>query len=411
MSSGLRIRLFGGFGLEYDGAEVPGLNAARLQSLLAYLLLQDQGALSRQHVAFLFWPDVSEDQARNNLRQALHQLRRALPTGDSFLHADASTVHWRWDSPTWLDVIEFKAALATAQAAAQRGQVVAQRAPGTAWPRGELLPSCYDDWIALERERLHQDCLEALESLTGLLEGQRAYAAAIPSARRLVQHDRLHENGYRLLMRLCALNGDRADALRVYHACADTLQRELGVEPEDETQALYRRLLHTGDHPPVDELPRLMSAPPLVGRENAWSELRSLWRQVSSGSPHFVLIEGDAGIGKTRLAEEFGEWAARQGISTARTRAYAAEGTMSYGPLVDWLRSEICRPVLASMEAVWRSEIARLLPELLVETPDLPRPEPLVEHWQRQRFHEALARSVARNSRCSCCWTICSGRP
>jgi DNA-binding SARP family transcriptional activator len=204
-------------------------------------------------VAFLFWPDVSEDQARNNLRQALHQLRRALPTGDSFLHADASTVYWRWDSPTWLDVIEFKAALAAARVAAQRGQVVAQRAAleqAVALYRGELLPSCYDDWIALERERLHQDCLEALESLIGLLEGQRAYAAAIPYARRLVQHDRLHENGYRLLMRLCALNGDRADALRVYHACADTLQRELGVEPEAETQALYGvRYIRATIHP------------------------------------------------------------------------------------------------------------------------------------------------------------------
>ena len=88
------------------------------------------------------------------------------------------------------------------------------------------------------------------------------------------------------------------------------------------------------------------------------------------------------------------DWAARQGFSTARTRAYAAEGRLSYEPIVGWLRSEICRTTLSRLEKVWLTELSRLLPELLIEMPDLPPPEPLIEHWQRQRFFQAIARAI-----------------
>src|SRR5262249_43608547 len=102
------------------------------------------------------------------------------------------------------------------------------------------------------------------------------------------------------------------------------------------------------------------------------------------------LLLGEAGIGKSRLAEEALVWVGQQGCATARTRAYAAEGRLSYGPVVEWLRSESLRLALARLDAVWLSEVARLLPELLANRPDLPHPEPLTEYWQRQRVFEAL---------------------
>ena len=78
-----------------------------------------------------------------------------------------------------------------------------------------------------------------------------------------------------------------------------------------------------------------------------------------------------------------------------QARAYAAEGSLVYAPVRDWLRSETLRLVLARLDPLWRSEIGRLLPELFVQHPDLPRPEPLAEQWQRQRLFEALARAFA----------------
>ncbi len=91
----LRVRLLGGFSLTYGDEPVDGINTARLQSLLAYLVLHRDAAHLRQHLAYLFWPDSSEAQARNNLRQVLHALRQALPSAPAFLVADHQTLRWR----------------------------------------------------------------------------------------------------------------------------------------------------------------------------------------------------------------------------------------------------------------------------------------------------------------------------
>jgi predicted ATPase len=119
-------------------------------------------------------------------------------------------------------------------------------------------------------------------------------------------------------------------------------------------------------------------------------ELRKIWRTASAGHPRFVIVEGEAGIGKTRLTEELVQWVERQGMTTTTARCYAAEGELAYGPVATWLRA---RP-LPPLDPVWKSELARILPELLVQQPDLPPPGPLTEAWQRQRLFEALARTI-----------------
>src|SRR5437867_277943 len=100
----LHVHLLGDFRLVYDNKPVTEVNSARLQSLLAYLVLHRDTSQSRQHLAFLFWPDSTEAQARNNLRQALHQLRQQLPDADRFLYADVTTLCWRSDAAFSLDV-------------------------------------------------------------------------------------------------------------------------------------------------------------------------------------------------------------------------------------------------------------------------------------------------------------------
>src|SRR6266567_4107062 len=395
----LHIRLLGDFSLIYDDRQVTSLNTTRLQSLLAFLVLHRDVPQQRQHLAFLFWPDATEAQARNNLRQLLHQLRQALPAVEQFLAADAHMLHWHPLTPFHLDVAAFEQALTEAAAATQRhDQHALQDALEQAdiLYRGELLPGCYDEWILPERDRLRQRHLQVLEELLRLFEVQGDNITAIRYAQRLIGLDPLSEDLSRRLMRLFALNNDRASALRVYHTCVTTLQRELGVAPDPATREAYERLMQ---HEMPVNLARaqqtlLAATPTLIGRKPEWKVLQEAWHAASTGEPRFVLVTGEAGIGKSRLAEEFLLWASQQGAVTAKTRSYAAEGQLSLAPVTDWLRSNGLRAPLRHLDAVWLAEVARLLPELLAEQPDLPHYESVTEYGQRQRFFEALARAI-----------------
>ncbi|HEV7129486.1 MAG TPA: AAA family ATPase [Ktedonobacterales bacterium] len=366
---------------------------------MAYLVLHRDAHHSRQHLAFLFWPNVPEAQARNSLRQTVHHLRSALPHADHFLQVDASTLQWRAQAPLNLDVSEFTHAVATGDAAEGSGDrtlVLSASEHAVALYRGDLLPSCYDDWIEAEREQLRQQYQRVLQRLIHMLEEQRSYAAAIDHAERLLQYDPLREASHRCLMRLHALNDDRASGLRVYHTCVTTLQRELAVAPSRSTRNIYERLLRVDPlaSQPTAPSPAFVAAVPLIGRHEAWEQVRAAGRRLAGGAPHCVTVCGEAGIGKSRLADELLRWADHQGMATARTRAYAAEGHLAYAPVAEWLRTASLRPALLGLAPVWLGEVARLLPELLTERPDLPRPERLTEHWQRQRFFQALARAV-----------------
>jgi DNA-binding SARP family transcriptional activator len=389
----LSISLLGDFCISHDGAPVTDVDTPRLQSLLAYLLLHRDAPQSRAHLAFLFWPDTSEAQARTNLRNLLHHLRRALPNTDSYLDASGQTVQWRCDAPFALDVADFNNALAPAEQAQPIGDSAAVREAlerAVALYKGDLLPSCYDDWIIPQREGLRRAYLSALERLVRMLEDQRDYQAAICNAQRLLRHDPLHEAMYRRLIRLYALTGDRAGALRVYHTCATVLQRELDVEPSAATRQAYEQLLG-GETRPSPTVSATTAFSPLVGREREWAQMLQAWRSVAAGGkPHVVLLRGEAGIGKTRLVEDLQQWAARQGIASANAHCYAVEGDLAYAPATAWLRAH----PLVLLDDVWLAEIARLLPEVLAQRPDLARPVALTETWQRQRLFEALSYAI-----------------
>jgi DNA-binding SARP family transcriptional activator len=390
----LHIRLLGDFYILYGEAPVSGVDNPRLQSLLAYLVLHRDAPQARAHLSYLFWLDSTEAQARANLRKQVYHLRHSLPDADRFLYADNRVLYWQPDAPFTLDVADFEAAVARAEEADRAGDQAGLQGAleqAVAAYRGDLLPSCYDDWVLTERERLRQTFARTVEWLIELLESQRHYAAAIREAQRLLRHDPLQEATYRRLMRLHALNGDRARALRTYHACATILQRELDVAPSSATREAYERLLalDTAPAPPPESL---VTATSLVGRDEEWSQLQRIWRSASDRRSRLVMLTGEAGIGKTRLAEELLEWAQRQGIPTAAARCYASEGGLAYGPVTAWLRSPPLRESLASLDDIWLSEVSRLLPELLVKHPTIPSPGPLTEGWQRQRLSQALAR-------------------
>jgi DNA-binding SARP family transcriptional activator/predicted ATPase/transcriptional regulator with XRE-family HTH domain len=391
----LLVQLLGSFRLVYDKGPVAGVNSARLQSLLAFLILHADSPQSRLHVASLFWPEASEGQARNNLRQFLFQLRQALPDPDRFLQVDTSTVFWKTDDQQKIDVWLFKRAMKNADLYGQRGDEALQRvALGEAVSvyEGDLLPELYDDWTERERERLRLQSQNAHRKLIQILETQREFTQALTVAQRLLFLDPLDEGTHVTLVRLHALNEDVSGARRVYQTAVETLRRELDVEPGEALRSAYSRLQDFSQT--ISSQGQVNRSLRLVGRQSEWQQLQAAWKRAVGGDAHMVLITGEAGIGKSRLAEELFNWVMRQGFATAYSRSYGVEGRLSLGPVTDLLRSRNIRSYLASLDKAWIPEIARLLPELLVEHPELGRPAPISEYGQRQFFFEALARGI-----------------
>lgn len=403
----LDVHLLGSFRLTWGDQPVASFAQARLQYLLAYLLLHPRIPISRRQVAFTFWPDTSDEQSLSNLRTLLYRLRDALPDSQCFLEIDRHAVTWRGDAGCVSDVAEFETALNRAAQGTQSTATIAALQAAINAYGGDLLPDCYDEWIIPQRERLRQAFYQALERLIALQEERRLYPSAIQNTQRLLRLDPLNEAGHRHLMRLHLANGDRASALRTYHRNATVLRRELGVDPGPTTQALYQQLLisredgiFTGDGLAVSQ--SFTPRPRLAGRQEEWTRLLGIWQSATAKSARLTLVTGEAGIGATRLAEELVTWIGRQGGDVAIAHCDSAGSLMPYAPIAEWLRSPALRPrlcALASGRNPRLSEVARLLPELLAEYPNLPASTPLAEDWQRQRFFEALAAPFLMNTR------------
>ena len=293
----LDIQLLGGFRLVYDDKPLTDFDSPRLQSLIAYLILHPDAPQSRQHIAFLFWPDSTEAQARTNLRGLLHRIRQALPSAGDFIASDQSTIHWLQDAPYRVDMLEFERSLDEAQSLPALREAVDLY-------RGELLPGLYDAWVLAERERLAQLLQEALKQLTDLLKDERSYRSAISYAKRLVLQDPLREEYHRQLIRLYALVGDKASAVRVYQTCVQVLRRELGVAVSPATRQAYEQVLKSVEafepsgravvQPRKDNLPTQLTS--FIGRER---QVEEVMKQLQNA--RLLTLTGSGGSGKTRL--------------------------------------------------------------------------------------------------------------
>jgi len=396
----LHIQLFGTFHLAYEQEPIVNLSTGKVQSLLVYLVLHPEVPQSRQTLSYLFWPESSESQARTNLRQTLHQLKQRFPNAEEFIRIEAKTLQWNEQAAMSLDVAEFQAQLKTASIAEQRNNPSTQiqcLQQAVDVYRGVLCPGCYEDWIVQERDRFHQEIIGALEKLISLLDARQDYDAAIRYGQKLLAIDPLHESAYRSLMKAYAAKGDRSSAVQTYEQCCAVLRDELGVEPSPSTRDAYHHLLKTEAIPnsSLHHEDRITSStsPPLVGRTREWQQLQADWQRSMAGQARFVLIKGEAGIGKSRLAEELLVMCHRNRTPALQTRCYAAEGRLSYAPITDWLRSTEIKSCLGNLDPVWLSELTRLLPELLTEYQTLSRAQPLTESWQRQNFYEAIVQA------------------
>lgn len=390
----------GEFSLFLDGIPHTAIDTVRLRTLFAYLLLKRGTALQRSRLAFQFWPDSTEKQALTNFRHLLHALRKALPEADSFIEANTKTIEWTSDVNVEVDVDLFKAADSEGRLACKRGDIVAaslQFERAVELYAGDLLPGHFDDWLCEQRDELSQQYADALQAAVACLESRRKYAEAIRFCQTLCQYEPTREKSYCSLMRLYSLNGDRAKALRVYRDCETALRKELDVSPSQRTNELYQKLLKEEPlEAPVSQSHTVVSEPelPLFGRDEEWRMLQECWRAAFSGHAHLLVLIGEAGIGKSRLAEELYVSLSRQGAATCKTRSYSAEGRLAYAPVCQWMRSDVLRPSLSKIEPVWLAEIARIMPELRGEFSDLPESSAEQGNWQRHLLFEALSRAV-----------------
>ncbi len=191
-------------------------------------------------------------------------------------------------------------------------------------------------------------------------------------------------------MRLYGKRGNRAGALETFRQCRAVLLEELNAEPNPELVDLYQSILHLDT---IGVQPSgVHEGLPFVGRDVEWSQMRENWLAAERESS-LTIIKGETGIGKSRLAEEFAKWAQAQGFETSATRCYAAEGSIAYAPVVNWLRVPY-QNNKSTMEPIRLRELARILPNILTENPEIEPPLPLTESGQRLQFFEAMAKTL-----------------
>ena len=448
----LRIALLGPPRVERDGAPIE-VDTRKAIAMLAYLAIHPERH-GRDAVAGLLWPDYDTEHARGALRRTLSTLNKAV--GPGWLAADRTTVGFA-QTGFWLDVTRFEELLAGCRDHGHPPDDACPAcldplAEAARLHRGDFLAgfslrdsTSFDDWQYFQAERLRRELAGTLERLATAQIGQRRWDDAVDAARRWLALDPLHEPAHRQLMRIYSWSGRRGAALRQFQACQRVLEEELGVEPLEETVAVHEAVQANRLPPPpaptaappaaavlapaaasapgpVDSRGQPASGPatlplrgaepgagslktapsaaggpaavPLVGRDQEWAALLDAYRAVA-GDGRLVVIEGEAGIGKTRLAAELAGHARSLGASVVSGRCYEEEAGVAYGPFIEGLRGVLAGdPGAGRLDGVprhWLAEARRLLPELAEAHPGLPEPGPLDGPAAGRQFFEGVS--------------------
>jgi DNA-binding SARP family transcriptional activator len=246
----LEVRLFGSGRLSYTGRPLVGFPDHQFYAVFCYLILYRQQSHPREKLASTFWTDYPISVSRKYLRDALWRLRQGLESvgvpSHEYLAVGDSQVAFLGSGAVWLDVDIFERALSKLRSvpgADLNEEQVKQMEQAVDLYCGDLLEGVYHDWCLNERERLHLLYLSALARLMNYHEAHGGYEQAIQYGERILASDSTREMTHRQMMRLYWRLGDRDAAVAQYRRCAQTLRETLGIQPMDETRALYTQIM------------------------------------------------------------------------------------------------------------------------------------------------------------------------
>jgi DNA-binding SARP family transcriptional activator/predicted ATPase len=411
----LRIHLLGGFLLEQGQRTLPPIPSRAARSLFAYLAVNRDRRHTRDLLAGLFWPDLPEAKARRRLSQALWQVQDVLAEtsgAEPYLLTTPDAIVFNTAAPYTLDVEQFERALHAVEGVEQleehdRWLALDQLRAAVEMYRGDFLAGFYDDWVTFEQERLRERYLDALTTLVDLLAGAGDNQQALAYARRLTNHDPLREDAHRAAIRLYFLLGRVNDALQQYERCRAVLSDELGAEPSPETQALYERIVRyrendlepvAGAHGAPSPLFRRDGAVPFVGRREERAILVDRIELALRSQGGVVLVEGDPGVGKTRLVREVSDDARWRGFDVLWARCHGTDVARPYAPLAEALGASLtplrAQQLAQRLDPIWLRSLARLDRRLAEWLPDLPDGPPLRPGEEQERLREALLRAI-----------------
>ena len=379
----LRICLFSPFRITYGDQAIRFSSSSKAIALFAYLLLNRNAPIFRDALAQQLWPDDTDEDARTNLRRYLYRVSEFLPSsedGGSWLDISKVAVSWRAGGAWWMDAAEF--------------EFLADASPARAVElyTGDLLPECYEDFLAAHRRRLHSIQSGCLDRLIMQSRQAQDYYTALHYANALRLHDPWREDAVRAVIELKYRLGDRSGALAEYDDFTQRLRTDLDVEPMPETTAVYRSVLQGAPlqlaTPHGDSLAETRSYPlPMVGRSEELSYLRAAWERAAGARGSAVLIGGEAGIGKSRLLDHFR-------IAVEKLGARALLGATSpveaqpYQAFAEALRFAI--PMISPLRLDERDK--QLLPLMLPELRD--GDVATVSNTDRERFFDAVLHVV-----------------
>jgi DNA-binding SARP family transcriptional activator/predicted ATPase len=315
----LNLYLLGSPRILLDGAPL-STDRRKAVAMLAYLAL-NKVPVTRAALADLFWPDFDPESAFSYLRRTLWELNHVL--GKGWIEADREQIALRRDPPFWLDVEAFQVLLGRASGDITLAAFKPVLEEAIALYRGDFLAGfslpdspAFDEWQLVQAESLRRKFSQALEKLSLSYEQAGNSEPALEIARRWLALDPLEEAAHRRIMQLYARQGNRLAALRQYDTCVQVLQKELDVEPQPETTALYdqirqgkaeaskpapdRQVSDTKAHPASVVRPALPPQSTLfVGRSHELKEISHILRDPAV---RLLTLVGPGGAGKTRLA-------------------------------------------------------------------------------------------------------------
>ncbi len=321
----LSISLLGSFEVHLDEENItPSFRTKKERALFAYLAAEANKPHAREVVAELFWPDRPEGYARTNLRQALTGIRRALGsqnTTPNYLKISDDFIQLLANNTVSIDVVEFDRLISFTSAhkhtdihacetCAGKLEIAVESYQGEFLEEFLLADSFeFQEWIIFQREHHFRQLLTALKNLIEYYARKRDFKTAQKYAWRQVQVAPLEETAHQQLMLMLAMDGRRSAALEQYQNCRTILAKELGIDPDLETTALYEKikagLVVDTQQPIVREaltnLPAQFAT--FVGRndELAWFD-----DCMPNRICRLMTITGMAGVGKTRLAIQVG---------------------------------------------------------------------------------------------------------